>query len=425
MKTRLERVSLVLLGLVFVASALQASLMIVRSHGSQRDFWVYFNAASMIRNHEGSHIYDQAADGADPQLAWADPNTLFAEQARQLGVDDIRLYVYPPLLADMLVPLTSLRLVSAEHAWLLLNAIFILTATLILARMMSPSRVRWFWPPLFVAVLLFRPTLVCLLVGQITILLLLLQLAGLYFYLQRRTFPAALMFAVITVIKITPLIVVVPLLAFRDWKQLRAFVLALTVLLIGICLANGEGLLRQYIEHVVPSMSTGVVSVQNRNLGTALQIAWQRTDQLPALRSINLVGKLLSLAVICYACWLSRCTPKSDFARKTTVLMLFFLLGCCVAPVAWLHSYVLAAPALAVLVARAWKGRMNAAEFISLCCFVLLLTGFGITQLASDTGNPLLLDALMLAPVAGIALTLALLYGRPRASLPLDEESLL
>ena len=140
MKTRLERLCLVLLGLVFVASALQGSLMIVRSHGLQRDFRVYFNAASMIRNHEGSHIYDQAADGIDPQLAWADPNTLFAAQARQLGLDHIRLYVYPPLLADMLVPLTSLRLVSAEHAWLLLNVIFILAATLILARIMSPSQ---------------------------------------------------------------------------------------------------------------------------------------------------------------------------------------------------------------------------------------------------------------------------------------------
>jgi Glycosyltransferase family 87 len=425
MRTRLERVCLVLLGLVFVASALQAGLEIVRSQGSQRDFRVYFIAASMIRNHEGSHIYDQAADGADPQLTWADPNTLFAQRARKLGVDEVRLYVYPPLLADMLVPLTSLRLASAEHAWLLLNAIFILAATLILARMISPHRVRWFWPPLFVAVLLFRPTLDCLLLGQITILLLLLQVAGLYFYLQSRTFPAALMFAVMTVIKITPLIVVVPLLAFRDWKQLRAFVLALAALLIGLCFVNGEGLLRQYVEHVVPSMSTGVVSVQNRNLGTALQIAWQRTDQLPALRSINLLGKLLSLAVICYAGWLSRGTPKSDFARKTTVLMLFFLLGCCLAPVAWRHSYVLAAPALAVLVGKAWMGRMNAVEFISLCCFVPLVLGFGFTQWASDTGNPLLLDAAMLGPVAGIVLTLALLYGPPRASLPLDEESLL
>ena len=68
MRTRLERVCLVLLGLVFVASALQGGLEIVSSHGSQRDFRVYFIAASMIRNHEGSHIYDQAADGADPQL---------------------------------------------------------------------------------------------------------------------------------------------------------------------------------------------------------------------------------------------------------------------------------------------------------------------------------------------------------------------
>jgi Glycosyltransferase family 87 len=425
MRTRLKRVYLVLLGLVFAASALQAGPLLVQSHGLQPDFRVYFIAASMIRNHEGSHIYDQAAEGADPQLTRADPNTLFAERARKLGLDDVELYVYPPLLADMLVPLASLRLASAVHAWLLFNVIFILAATLILARMVAPNQVRWFWPPLFVAVLLFRPTMDCLFLGQIGILLLLLQVAGLYFYLKSRTIPAALMFAVMTVIKITPLIVVVPLLAFRDWKQLRAYVLALAVMLIGICFVNGEGLLRQYVEHVVPSMSTGVVSLQNRNLGTALQIAWQRSDQLPALRSINLLGKLLSLAVICYAGWLSRCTPKSDYARKTTVLMLFFLLGCCLAPVAWRHSYVLAAPALAVLVGRAWKGRMNAVEFISLCCFVLLVVGFGFTQWALDSGNPLFLDVVMLGPVAGIALTLALLYGRPRASLPLDEESLL
>ena len=425
MRNTIERVCLVLVGLVFIASAVQGGLQVVSSHGSQRDFRVYFTASSMIRNHEGSHIYDQAADGADPQLQWADPNTLFAEHARKLGLDEVKLYVYPPLLADMLVPLAFLRLASAEHAWLVLNAIFVLAATLIMARMFSPNRVRWFWPPLFVAVLLFRPTLDCFLLGQISILLLLLQAAGLYFYFESRTVPAALMFAIITAIKITPLIVIVPLLAFRDWKQLRAFVLALAALLIGICFVNGEGLLRQYVEHVVPSMSAGVVSLQNRNLGTALQIAWQRTDQLPALRSISLLGKLLSLAVICYAGWLSRFTPKSDFARKTAVLMLFFLLGCCLAPVAWRHSYVLAAPALAVLVGRAWKGRMNAVEFIVLCCFLPLVLGLGFTQWASDTGNPLLLDAAMLGPVAGIALTLALLYGRLRASLPLDEESLL
>jgi hypothetical protein len=425
MRTRLERVCLVLLGLVFVASAFQAGLILVRSHGSQNDFPVYFIAASMIRNHEGSHIYDQAADGVDPQLIRADPNTLFAEYAGKLGVDDVELYVYPPLLADMLVPLTYLRLASAKHVWLLFNAIFVLAATLILARTISPNQVRWFWPPLFVAVLLFRPTLDSLFLGQVSIFLLLLQVAGLYFYSERRTFPAAVMFAVMTVIKITPLIVVVPLLAFRDWKQLRAFVLVLAALLIGICFVNGEGVLRQYVEHVVPSMSTGFVSLQNRNLGTALQIAWQRTDQLPALRSIDVLGKLLSLAVICYAGWLSRCTPKSDFARKTTMLMLFFLLGCCLAPVAWRYSYVLAAPALAVLVGKAWKGRMNAVEFISLCCFILMVVSFGSSRWASDTGNALLLDAAMLGPVAGIALTLALLYGRPRASLPLEEESLL
>jgi hypothetical protein len=68
--------------------------------------------------------------------------------------------------------------------------------------------------------------------------------------------------------------------------------------------------------------------------------------------------------------------------------MLFFLLGCCLAPVAWRHSYVLAAPALTVLAGEAWKGRMgrmNAVEFILLCCFVPLVVGFGVTQRIADS----------------------------------------
>jgi Glycosyltransferase family 87 len=421
MRKKLERVCLVLVGLVFVASAIPASLIIVRSHMSQLDFQCYFTAASMIRYHEGFHIYDQpVARGVGDPRSWADANTLYAQHARELGIDKVRLYIYPPLLADMLIPLAFLRLSSAEHVWLLLNLTFVLITALILARLIAPNQIWRFWPPLFVALLLFRPTLDCLLWGQITILLVLLGAAGLYFYSERMTFPAALMFAMMTVIKITPAIVLIPLLAFRDWKQLRSFAMVLAALLLSIYFLNGGELLRQYAEHVVPSMSTGVVSVLNKNLGTALQIAWQRSDDGPALSSISLIGKLLSLAVICYAGWLSRYTPESNSTRKTTVLMLFFLLGCCLAPIAWRHAYVLAAPALALLVARAWKGSMTTVEFVLLCCFVLLTSGFGFTQWALDTRNPLLYDAAMLVPVVGVALTLASLYGRQTASLELD-----
>ena len=64
--------------------------------------------------------------------------------------------------------------------------------------------------------------------------------------------------------------------------------------------------------------------------------------------------------------------------------MVFFLLGCRLARVAWRHSYVLAAPALTVLAGKAWNGRMNAVEFLSLCCFVPLVVGL----LALPSGLP-------------------------------------
>ncbi len=418
---------LALLGLLFVASALQAGLEIVRSHGSQRDFRVYFIAASMIRNHEGSHIYNQAANGADPELAWADPNTLFAGYARKLGVDNVRLYVfYPPLLADMLVPLASLRLASSR-------ACVACPQCHIYPRRDAPNGKDDRSEP---GSLVLAPSVRCSSAVPSD--------SGLFIFGSNYDLaPSAPGGG--------------PLLLFGkqdflcgshvcghyrdqdhapDRRRTAARVPgleAITGIWLGFSGAAHRhlpGERRRTLEAICRTRSP--VDVDRCRLCAEQESGHCAADCLathtPASRpSIHqlVLEKLLSLAVICYAGWLSRCTPKSDFARKTTVLMLFFLLGCCLAPVAWRHSYVLAAPALAVLVGKAWKGRMNAVEFIALCCFVPLVLGFGFTQWASDTRNPLLLDAAMLGPVAGIALTLALLYGRPRASLPLDEESLL
>jgi len=132
-------------------------------------------------------------------------------------------------------------------------------------------------------------------------------------------------------------------------------------------------------------MSTGVVSLENRNLGTALQIAWQTlsTSFQPSFH--NLLGKLLSLAVICYAGWLSRCTPKSDYARKD---------NCADALLpSWL---LLSSSRLASFYCSLCRARRACREslegkderrwsFISLCCFVLLVVGFGLPQWASIT----------------------------------------
>jgi hypothetical protein len=85
------------------------------------DFDVYYTAASLAREHRGSAIYSGADTGVDPELRLASPGTAFAEKARQLGLPEVCLYVYPPALADSLIPLSLFPLRVATGFWIALN----------------------------------------------------------------------------------------------------------------------------------------------------------------------------------------------------------------------------------------------------------------------------------------------------------------
>ena len=269
------RIAFAVVSLLCFALILPDFKGVIQRNQREFDFEVYFTAAALVRDNQDIHVYDDAGNGQDPQLRFADEATAFAPQGHELGIDSLRLYVYPPTLADLLVPLTLVSLQRAEILWQWLNLLALAGIALMLARMVGLKILSIGTLLIATFLLIYRPTAQCYLWGQITIFLLLLVVAGLTFYGQGRKLPAALMFALAAAVKITPLIVIVPLIAWRDAKSLRNIGLCLMGIFGVLWFVNGRDLIVFYVLRVLPSMSGGIVTQDNRSLGSMLLLSWR------------------------------------------------------------------------------------------------------------------------------------------------------
>jgi hypothetical protein len=248
----------------------------------------------------------------------------------------------------------------------------------------------------------------CLICGQIPILLLLLMVCGISLYVRGNKYGAGLFFALAAAIKLTPLIVVIPLIAWGDWKGLRAVALW-CVVIVGVLLAvNGPGALDQYFFHVLPSMGGTVIDTDSRTLNTVVRVLWTRSETGIAPLAAIWTGKALSGLVILFAGWLSYASREdsTEGTARVETIAIFLFFSCCVAPVSWRHAYLLAAPALLFLGKRAWEGQSTIFGDAMLLTFIIALT------------TNQFLEQPLLTPLSGIVLCFLGLY-RLRSARPL------
>jgi len=398
----LVRIVFVILALVVLRAAYSVipyirDTLTLRNGG---DFRGYYVAATLVRSHQNLENYDEATRDVDPVTENADPNTVFAQTAKSIyGTSDIQIYDYPPTLADLVVPLTYLGPAGALAVWNLLNLSALLISVILLAQLLEihsvTSQVLF-----YVIAFLFRPTLDCIFWGQVPIFLLVLLTAGFVFYKKGRHWSAAFLFAMTIAIKLTPLIVIVPLLAWRDWKTLRAIATWGAVMLGLLVLVNGWGPLDLFFLHEMPKMSGKFLHVGNEGLGNALQVLFHGTQMAPARPMFIWTGRAISAVVLGFAYWWSRSKPREPviWEFNTEVFAIFLLLSCCLSPVSWLNAYVLSIPVLAIVGIRLWRGRST---LLALGLFTLLMLSLSIAVIT---------DLRMLTPLAGIALGLVRLY---------------
>lgn len=384
----------------------------------QSDFFVYKTASSLILQGMPQHIYDGADTGLDPQLKLMPTETVFSHVAVADGISKVMMYVYPPILSDMLLPFALMPAPRAAELWFCCNLIMLGGVSWLASRLLA---VRWTSRAgitLTLGLISLFSVAVALEAGQITIFLLLLWMLSLYFY-QRDLLPAsALTLALASTIKLTPLIAVVPFMLWRQGRWLRAFALCTCALVVIMMLVNSPASIADYVLRVTPAMSRGVAHPENRSISSVLQMVYlTRRGQTmndfklalagPVPHSLLLLGKLLPMACLAAATvWGYLRARAVSREEQLEVLAAFALLSVVVSPVSWAHAYVVAYPLLILMWRAALQQRLSRFQtglllFVSLDLGGLLINDVG--RVALKFSDIAAAYVLLLGPVSAMA----------------------
>jgi hypothetical protein len=386
MKFRLPMRAAMLLTLLGMLAGTYAVLRDFASFVETPDFDVYYTAACLVRNHQSPAIYEDARLNDNPIVGIQNRQGAYSQTAVAHGINGIGLYIYPPTLADLLVPFTWLSPLPALIVWELLSIAAAIAAAVLLTRTVGLYSLAPALLAIFV-LFAFRPIFDCLYNGQIACVLLLLLVAAISLYAGGHRFSAALLFSLAIAIKLTPLIVIVPFIAWRDWKILRFIALWCLAVFAALVCVNGWPALSMYMFDVMPKMTRFVLNSENRSLSMAIHSLWFGRNPAVALTGLSWAERFASALVLGLAGWLSRTRHPGEpkIVQRIEAIAIFLLLACCLSPVSWTHMYALSAPALLLFARRAWQGHAHLIELLILMAFAISLSVEGYARMLVTT----------------------------------------
>jgi hypothetical protein len=240
-------VLLLLLGLFIVNDAVIGVGQLIAPHAGVVDFRIYFAAAQALAH--GKPLY-------------ATPPPCCYNPAAMSG------YTYPPLFAFLLIPLTGLPVDDAGRVWLAINYVSLIAMLVVGVRIARPRLsfevIAW-----LVLVMLTSSQIGAAMYGiQVDPLILLLEAVFAWSIVtKRRLVLGGLALAFAACIKVSPLLIAPAILLLPRRNALHAF----TGLTAGLA-AGGLAMLAispeaiDYVTHVLPSFSGGIVNPWDRSL---------------------------------------------------------------------------------------------------------------------------------------------------------------
>ncbi|MDW8068959.1 MAG: glycosyltransferase family 87 protein [Anaerolineae bacterium] len=337
----MKRYALALTVLAFlVVEAGWAAVVVMANKGT--DFYLYYLAAEALKR--GQDIYSLDA-------------TEWQRLAIEVNVPHyVTPYLYPPLLATLIQPLTLLPPRFAFAIWSGINVLVVLITALWLSRWLAD---RWVVPWIFIGLAGYVPVLTTVYAGQVNLFVLLSVVAYLYALARGRPAGAGLALAMGVLLK--PISVTLALHA--AWKFLARTVLWLfvglvllgfiaipliglkpyqTYLRLSLSLAN----LMQAGEPVVYPPNQGLSGFFGRLL-THHEFGSALTHNPALAKTLTLsVSAVLALATAAL-CWPGKFSKDLFLLEAGLVVVTTHL----IAPVSWFHHMALAFVALSV----AWQ----------------------------------------------------------------------
>lgn len=316
------------------------------------DFSAYYLAGKVLDESPGESIYDLPlfADGRLNLNVEDVPGTQWHAAAERFGVPFAAPYIYPPFFAVVMKPLARLPFAKAYLLWTMMTTLAVALAVLLslsLAGVRIGSRLA---VVIGVGVFSYYPLWDNLFFGQISGVILFLFAAGLWLLVRQRALGSALCFAVATMIKLTPVLVVPVLVIHRRWRWLAAYVVWCAALLGGSVWQAGWAAHAEFLHTALPSMSCGAPVCQNTSVVALVQemflgrvpVSAHPSETIPA--GACAVSRWVALGIyllMLRRCWMTRPRLGNDDGAVVRDVVVMAMLGIAVSPISWWHHSVL------------------------------------------------------------------------------------
>lgn len=339
------------------------AIVILRDPNGGFDFISYYAAALALRDNPAANIYDLHVL----------QSAALAHHAAYPGTR----YMYPPLLAVVLMPLTWLPSDTALRLWDVFNLLLWLACLVLIARLLRSlfieARLAGLALPLDADVRLFLVAVVGFLtltydplaagigLGQINVMVCFLVLLALDLERRGRPALAGASLAVASLLKVYPLVLLGYYALRGRWRVVGCGAIALGILVAGMLPVLGiQGLL--VTRGLLAAGDTAIVLAHNEALLRAPLwigiLAGRQPDALVSILGALLVG-LVGLTFVAGMLWIAlrpvikrlRLQPRPQETNCTADVFGYLWALCTmvlVAPVSWEHSYTWLLPAVAL-----------------------------------------------------------------------------
>jgi hypothetical protein len=273
-------------------------------------------------------------------------------------------YIYPPLLAQLCLPLAGLSQSTYFLFFYILNILLTFLGLYLTIGLLGLHRYRTFLPALFPFVLLLynEPLLTTIHHGQINLLVFDFILLSLVFQKKDKPFPAAFFLSLAVFIKIYPILFVLPFFVFKRYKYLAAFAVNSAALLAASLLISGPRPWMDFIRSTLdlflkkpdsPFTQGFQNSFGNVSLKGFLTFGFARYH-LPETMAGPIFIVLAVLLFILVFAFLRKRKVALDPGLESSLL---FILTLVLAPITWSHHFVLMLFPLAYVFGRIIRER--------------------------------------------------------------------
>lgn len=380
---------------IYIDLGLRASLDHIEGRGTVGgiDFKAYYLAAHLLQRRE--NFYDVKAQ-EEAMISFG------------LPLND-SLYIYPPLLAILFLPLTTLSLSRAAQVWFLFNLALYGLALVILVKSTGLDTLKEKIAPLILLAFLFAPVLFTLYKGQVNIAILFLLALTYWFYQRGNLAWAGVSLACATMIKVVPGLLIVYFLWKREYVVVWAAMGTIAIIgILGLVIA-GPSVHHTFFRSVLPALGAPRPNPSNQSLGGYLSLLLVPNPFTSCILNSpplwKLLTTLLSLLLIAWIPILSPRAKREGWDLEVSLVVASIPL---VSQIAWVDLYTLFLLPYAVLARYLLQGEGGRIDVALVASSFLLLNSPRLVDLWTNyvarydwlLGNPFFLGLPLYGAIA-------------------------